>query len=434
MTIWPVACPKPVRSAAALALVLLVEADRQVGLGRLPLAEQLGRAVLRAVVDEDDLLRDRHGADLADDLGERVHLVVDGDHDREDQVVGDLEDPQVTAGGLAEEAGEGLVVGLVRRVGDLRGSRCVRGRRRSSRTSGDRPRDRRPSARGRGRSVRADYRTAESSERNPPPRPRRFEMTRPAPRKPWRRADLAVGSRGSGPRGRRSPTRGGHGGDCGGGCGGTPGIVTPGAGAAGTGGVVVIGAVAPGTGAVGAASGAGVVTVVAPGSRSSAPSRPRPASRGSACRRGPNRSTTSGPSPTSGRSRRPGRPACTTRRPPGSCPRSSRRPGSARRSRRSSRRHSSRRRSSHRGSCGRRGRRRRGRNASGRRSSRRSTPSSSYRSTTSSTRRSSRRRPRSTTSSTRCSTTRRAACCSWSSRRSSRRRSSRRCTPGAQLM
>ena len=80
--------PEPGAQRGALALVDLVEDDRQVGVARSHLAEDLAGAVGRAVVDDDDLLADRDGADPAEDLVDRLLLVVDRDDDREDQVVG----------------------------------------------------------------------------------------------------------------------------------------------------------------------------------------------------------------------------------------------------------------------------------------------------------------------------------------------------------
>ena len=47
------------------------------------LGKDVARAVLRSVVDDDELDPERHGEDAPDDLVDRVALVVDGHDDRE---------------------------------------------------------------------------------------------------------------------------------------------------------------------------------------------------------------------------------------------------------------------------------------------------------------------------------------------------------------
>ena len=110
ITIWPVACWKPVRRAAPLPWFLSWKTIVRSGSSAAISLEDLAGAVLRAVVDQDDLLRDRDGADLAEDLVDRVPLVVDRDHDREDQVVRDPIDPQPAADRVAEDADQPLPV------------------------------------------------------------------------------------------------------------------------------------------------------------------------------------------------------------------------------------------------------------------------------------------------------------------------------------
>ena len=66
-------------------LVLLVRRPESPRLGELGLepAEVVSSAVLGAIVDDDDLLRNRGRLDALENLGEREPLVVDGDDDRE---------------------------------------------------------------------------------------------------------------------------------------------------------------------------------------------------------------------------------------------------------------------------------------------------------------------------------------------------------------
>ena len=102
MTTWPVACLKPVRKRGALALVHLVEHDRQVGLTLGQFAQDLPRAVLGIVIDHDDLLADRHRAHSAEDLVDRFLFVVNRDDHRENKVVGNAVNAQLACERLAQ--------------------------------------------------------------------------------------------------------------------------------------------------------------------------------------------------------------------------------------------------------------------------------------------------------------------------------------------
>ena len=106
--ICPVAWRNPVRSAAPLPWLRSWKTIFRSPSRLLHLAEDLARAVGRAVVDHDDLLADRDGADPAEDLVDAPLLVVGGDDDREHQVVGDAEDPQLAAEGLAQRLDQPL--------------------------------------------------------------------------------------------------------------------------------------------------------------------------------------------------------------------------------------------------------------------------------------------------------------------------------------
>jgi hypothetical protein len=50
--------------------------------------ELLAGAVFRAIVDDDDLLPEGHRPDSIDDGLDRVDLVVDGDHDGQEELLG----------------------------------------------------------------------------------------------------------------------------------------------------------------------------------------------------------------------------------------------------------------------------------------------------------------------------------------------------------
>src|SRR5262249_49795470 len=93
---------EPGAQRGALSLVAVVEDYLQVAVASLHLAEDLAGAVLRAVVDDDDLRADRDLADPAEDLVDGLLFVVAGDDDREDQVGWDAEDAQLAAEGLAQ--------------------------------------------------------------------------------------------------------------------------------------------------------------------------------------------------------------------------------------------------------------------------------------------------------------------------------------------
>ena len=103
MTISPVACRKPGAQGGPFALVDLVVDDLQIDVARLfHLAEDLARAVSRAVVDHDDLLPDRNGSHPPEDLVDRGLLVIDRNDDGKRQVVGDPEQTQLAASCLTE--------------------------------------------------------------------------------------------------------------------------------------------------------------------------------------------------------------------------------------------------------------------------------------------------------------------------------------------
>src|SRR5579872_3750195 len=53
------------------------------------LSEDSSRSVLTAIVDKDQFFANRDGADVFDKIADRPLLVVDRNHDREQQVIGD---------------------------------------------------------------------------------------------------------------------------------------------------------------------------------------------------------------------------------------------------------------------------------------------------------------------------------------------------------
>src|SRR5205814_2213731 len=87
----------------------LVVDDRQRGLLGGEGAEDIAGAVAGAVVDEDDLLGQRDGLDTAEDLADRVPLVVDRDDDRQEKVIGDAVDAELAAERLTQEAAHALL-------------------------------------------------------------------------------------------------------------------------------------------------------------------------------------------------------------------------------------------------------------------------------------------------------------------------------------
>ena len=95
------------RDRGALSHVLRLQEDPDAVLA-VHLAQDVARAVLRAVVDDDDLLLDRHRLHLADELADRLRLVVDGDDD------GELHRPASSGGRLIPR----LVCGGCLRGGD----------------------------------------------------------------------------------------------------------------------------------------------------------------------------------------------------------------------------------------------------------------------------------------------------------------------------
>ena len=99
----------------------------QIAISLFHLAEDLARPVGRAVIDHDDLLANRDGADPSQDLVDRRLLFIDRDHDREDQVLRDSVIAQLAAERLAQLVDEpvppgGIVGECPDRSGRTRGS------------------------------------------------------------------------------------------------------------------------------------------------------------------------------------------------------------------------------------------------------------------------------------------------------------------------
>ena len=88
-TMSPVTSSKPAPQRRALAAVLRLEDQLELVL-LAQLRQQIPRAVLRPVVDDDELDAHRDGEHARDDLLDRLPLVVDG-HDHGQQRIG--EDP-----------------------------------------------------------------------------------------------------------------------------------------------------------------------------------------------------------------------------------------------------------------------------------------------------------------------------------------------------
>ena len=76
--------------------------DRQVAVLLFELFQDLAGAVLRAVIDHDDLLLDRDGTHPPEDFVDRVPLVIDRNDDREGQRLGNPEETQLAAERLAQ--------------------------------------------------------------------------------------------------------------------------------------------------------------------------------------------------------------------------------------------------------------------------------------------------------------------------------------------
>ena len=116
MTTSPVAWRKPVAQGRSLALVDVVKDDANVALLPLDFLEDVAGAVGAAIVDEDDLLGDRHLLDAADDLADPLLFVVDGNDDGELEALGNGINAELPAGHVAQELLE--QAHALRRVGE----------------------------------------------------------------------------------------------------------------------------------------------------------------------------------------------------------------------------------------------------------------------------------------------------------------------------
>ena len=76
---------EPGAQRRALAAVLRLQDQREAALA-LELLQQIARPIARPIIDDDELDAQRHGQHAADDLLDRVNLVVGGHHDRHERV------------------------------------------------------------------------------------------------------------------------------------------------------------------------------------------------------------------------------------------------------------------------------------------------------------------------------------------------------------
>ena len=96
----------------AFALVLFVKNHDRVRVVFDP-SKNIPRSVGRTIVDQDDLLPNRHGSYAAEEFFERMNFVIDGDHHRQRQVVGDWVDAQAASGRFTQQLDGVFYIGSV---------------------------------------------------------------------------------------------------------------------------------------------------------------------------------------------------------------------------------------------------------------------------------------------------------------------------------